>query len=454
MAHVFSVSELTTAIRDVLEIQFPFIWVRGQVSSLSRPGSGHIYFTLKDEQAGLQVVWFKNAHPFSRRNGSDPACTLDNGQDVLCAGRISVYSPRGTYQLIAELVQEQGLGDLFMAFEALKNKLQALGYFDQERKRAVPYSPDRVGIVTAPTGAVIHDFMRVAEDRGLGSRIRVYPSQVQGEKAPGELVRAIRLANRHGWAQVIVLIRGGGSLEDLWAFNDEQVARAIFESDIPVLTGIGHETDTTIADLVADRRVATPSQAAQVLWPQRKDMIMALDEREENLVKSYDRYLQVRFNSLELISKALGWLSPGNRLQRLDERLETLEKELLRQGRALWQDREDQLTVLESRLRARFGPDFWELKANDLDHLENRLKSSARNLVLQKSTRLELTQEKLTGLDPRGPLNRGYCLVAIERTGKYLRSVRDVLVEDALEITVMDGRVGSKVLNIVPKDRS
>lgn len=446
MTHIFSVTELTSAIKEVVEIQFPFIWVRGQVSNLSRPGSGHIYFTLKDDRAGLQVVWFKNSQPFSRQKGSDPALALDNGQDVVCAGKIGVYASRGTYQLIAELVQEQGLGDLFLAFEALKNKLQALGYFDQERKKPVPYCPDRVGIVTAPTGAVIHDFMRVAEDLGLGGKIRIYPSQVQGDRAPKELVRAIKLANKQKWAQVIVLIRGGGSLEDLWAFNDEDVARAVFESELPVITGIGHETDTTIADLVADRRVATPSQAAQSLWPQRKDMILDVDETEMDLIRTYENFLLGCVKRLEHLSKALGWLSPGHRLQRLQEKLESLENNLFRSGKELWQSRADQLNDFEYRLWSKFSPEYWELKNNNLNFLEKRLVSGAEAFIRHKQGNLDLLFERLTGLDPHSPLKRGYSLVTVERTGKFLRSVNDVQVEESLEITVIDGQVRARTV--------
>lgn len=446
MHHVFSVTELTSAIKEAVEIQFPFIWVRGQVSNLSRPGSGHIYFSLKDGQSGLQVVWFKNSHPFSRQKGSDPALTLENGQDVICAGKIGVYAPRGTYQLVAELVQEQGMGDLFLAFEVLKNKLKTLGYFDQERKRVIPFCPDRVAIITAPGGAVIHDFMKVAGDLGLGSRVRIYPSLVQGEKAPNELVRAIKLANRHGWAQVIVLMRGGGSLEDLWAFNDEQVAKAVFESKIPVLTGIGHETDTTLSDLTADKRVATPSQAAQSLWPQRKDMILDVDEQETALIKKFENFLHSRLQRLDHLSRALGWLSPEHRLQRFDERLESLEKYLFRAAQDLHQSRTDRLDDLESRLMAKFGLEFWKLNDNNLDYLENRLINCARSFLRQKQNRLGLEMEKLAGLDPYGPLRRGYSMVTVEKTGKFLRSVNDVQTNDDLEIAVMDGTVRARSL--------
>ena len=445
MPHVFSVTELTSAIKEAVEIQFPFIWVRGQVSSLSRPGSGHIYFSLRDDQAGLQVVWFKNTQPFSRQQGSDPAATLENGQDVVCAGKIGVYAPRGTYQLIAELVQEQGMGDLFLAFEALKKKLQSLGYFEQERKRPIPFCPDRVAIVTAPTGAVIHDFMRVARDRGLGSEIRIYPSQVQGDKAPGELVRAVKLANEQGWAQVVVLIRGGGSLEDLWAFNDERVARAVYESEIPVLAGIGHETDTSIADLTADRRVATPSHAAQSLWPERKDMILDVDEMETSLVKSYESFLKAISKRMEHLSKALGWLSPEHRLQRHEERLEYLEKNLFRSAKDLWQNRVDRLDELDIRLRAKFGPEFWDLNSSRLGYLESRLANSGLFFIRQKEAQLDLEAEKLAGLDPHKPLQRGYSLVTIKRTGHFLRSVSDVMDRDGLEIEVIDGKVVARV---------
>ncbi len=445
MSHVFSVTELTSSIKEAVEIQFPFVWVRGQVSNLSRPGSGHIYFTLKDEQAGLQVVWFKNSHPFSRQKGCDPASTLEGGQDVVCAGKIGVYAPKGTYQLIAELIQEQGFGDLFLAFEALKNKLKALGYFDPAQKIPVPFCPDRIAIVTSPTGAVIHDFMRVAADRGLGSRIRVYPSRVQGENAPGDLARAIKLANEQNWAQVIILIRGGGSLEDLWAFNAEEVARAIFESEIPVLTGIGHETDTTIADLTADQRMATPSQAAQCLWPQRKDMILDVDEMETALIRSYNNFLETRLQRLHHLSKALGWLSPGQLLQRLDERLDSLEANLIRSARDLWKNRADQLGELESRIWAKFGREFWELKSTSLDYLEKRLINSARALIIQKENQLSLDFERLTGLDPHGPIKRGYSMVTLERTGLFLRSVNDVQAGDALRIAVIDGLVKGRV---------
>ncbi|WP_028574582.1 exodeoxyribonuclease VII large subunit [Desulfonatronovibrio hydrogenovorans] len=447
MPHVFSVIELTSAIKDVLEIQFPFIWVKGQVSNISRPGSGHIYFTLKDEQAGLQVVWFKNSQAFSRQKGADPASNLVDGQEVVCAGKIGLYAPRGAYQLVAELVQEQGFGDLFLAFEALKSKLKGLEYFEEDRKRPIPYCPDRVGIVTTPTGAVIHDFMEVARGLGLGSEIRVYPSQVQGDDAPRELVRAIKLANEQAWAQVLVIIRGGGSLEDLWAFNDEKVARAVFESEIPVLTGIGHETDTTIADLTADQRAATPSHAAQTLWPGTDDLAQDVDRLETALGRSYDNYLKHQVSRLDHLEKALTWLSPAGQLQRLDEKLEVLKRDLHRSGAGFWQIRAEKLQALESRLQVRFGSEYWQVRSNQLDYLEKRIINSARIFLDRNHNRVSLAGQKLAGLDPRGPLKRGYAMVTIEQTGSLLRSPGDVRSGDGLIIEVAHGNIRARTID-------
>ncbi len=446
MARIFKVSELTAAIREVVEMHFPFVWVRGQVSNLSRPGSGHIYFTLKDDQAGLQVVWFKNTQPASRRLNLDPAVSLGNGQEVICAGRIGVYPPRGTYQLIAELVQEQGPGDLFLAFEALKARLQEKGYFDPGRKKEIPFNPDRVGIVTAPTGAALQDFMRVAEDMGLGAEILVYPSLVQGDRAPADLARAISRACREGRAQVLVLLRGGGSLEDLWAFNSEEVAKAVFDSEIPVITGIGHEVDTTIADLVADMRAATPSHVPQHLWEQRNDLRVRVDEHEIRLAKTYERFLQDRKEQLDNIAKALSWLSPEKQLQRREESLNALEQTLHRQAGAFLDMHQRSVHDLEARIQSRFGPDFWRIRRQELVFWQEKLKSLSQSLVQDKAHQLNFIREKLASLDPYGPLKRGYSLVTVERTGRFLRSVNDVLADDELEITVIDGQIKSRVV--------
>ena len=262
---ILTVRALTEQLRRSLEGRFPFVWVRGEVSNLSRPGSGHIYFSLKDQDAQLQCVWFRGqqrqaeqGQAFDPLTGEvfdtprpSPLELLRNGLDLLCAGRISVYAPRGQYQLLVELVQPTGQGLLAQAFEERKRKLAEAGYFAQERKRPLPWNPQRVALITSPSGAAIHDFLELAQNRGCGAEIRLFPASVQGEEAAPEIIRALDEINAQGWAQVIVLIRGGGSLEDLWAFNEEAVAEAVFCSRLPVLAGIGHEVDVTLADLTA-----------------------------------------------------------------------------------------------------------------------------------------------------------------------------------------------------------
>ena len=328
MDNILSVRELTERLRRTVEQRFPFVWVRGETTNLSRPSSGHIYFSLKEGDDLLNCVWFRGQQRERERfdpltgevweEGPRPglAATLANGQAIICAGRLSVYGPRGGYQLIVELAQEEGQGRLAAALEELKRKLAALGYFDQSRKRPLPEHPARVALITAPTGAAVRDFIRISSDRGLGSSIRIYPSPVQGEEAPPRLVEAIEQANAEGWADLIVLIRGGGSLQDLWAFNDERVAHALFASRLPVLTGVGHEIDHSIADFVADRAAATPSHAAQLLWPERSVYAQRIDEAEALLEDAMQRQFTRLARNLEQELRALTLLSPSARLQR------------------------------------------------------------------------------------------------------------------------------------------
>ena len=340
MDNILSVRELTERLRRMVEQRFPFVWVRGETTNLSRPSSGHLYFSLREGADLLNCVWFRGQQRESEsfdpltgevwEGGPRPgiAATLENGREIICAGRLSVYGPRGGHQLIVELAQEAGQGLLAAALEELKRKLAARGYFDQSRKRPLPACPERVALVTAPTGAAVRDFIRISSERGLGSSIRIYPSPVQGDDAPPLLAEAIGQANAEAWADLIVLIRGGGSLQDLWAFNDERVARAIFESRLPVLTGVGHEIDHSIADFVADRSAATPSHAAQMLWPERSVYAQRVDDAESLLEEAMRRKFGRLTLRLTQELRALTLLSPARRLQRQRERLEDMLRRL------------------------------------------------------------------------------------------------------------------------------
>ncbi|MFP5221311.1 MAG: exodeoxyribonuclease VII large subunit [Acidobacteriota bacterium] len=485
MPHIFRVGEITRALKDVVEGQFPFVQVRGQVSNLARPASGHVYFSLKDEEALLNVVWFKGSQcgvTLNQTERYDPltgevleegeggSTWLADGLEVLCAGRLTVYAPRGAYQMVAELVQDMGLGKLYQEFEALKRTLAGRGWFALERKRCLPPHPTRVAVVTAPTGAAIRDFLHVGGGRGTGSEIRIFPALVQGEAAPREISQAIDAACADGWPEVVVLIRGGGSLEDLWAFNTEAVAGAIERCLVPVLCGVGHEVDTTIADMVADVRAATPSHAAQLLWPERSVLAQRADEAEMALSRVFARFLSAREEALSRLDKALGWLSPVGQVRRLEERLELAAARLARAGKNMTRQLERAVSDASARLSRAgrsmpekagmrldgllhrldaFGPGWVDGLESRLDDASRRLDAAASLAGERAQARLALLETRLAGLDPRKPLERGYAL-ARKADGTFLRSVDEVRTGDHLDIIVRDGTVKTGVTALEP----
>lgn len=478
---ILTVRELTEQLRKSLEGRFPFVWVRGEVTNFSRPGSGHVYFSLKDQDAQLQCVWFRHMQrqaeqgfdPLTGEVFDEPRASplelLRNGLDVLCAGRISVYAPRGQYQLTVELVQPAGVGLLAQAFEAGKRKLAALGYFDRERKRPLPRDPQRVALVTSPTGAAIHDFLELARDRGSGSRIRLFPSLVQGAEAAPAIVRALAEANAQaGQAdgpQVIVLVRGGGSLEDLWAFNEESVAKAVFESRLPVLAGIGHEVDVTLADMTADMRAATPSHAAQLLWPPRLELHQRVDEARAALRRAMERRLESVEQRLREHEKALAWFSPQRHHERLYERLAAFDAALARAVRHWLGSKKAQTVQLERALRGSLGPEKIHILDARLEHLRarlhaalprltddreralnnaaQRLQNAARNHVAQHEHSLDILGAALEAGDPLMPLSRGYALVSVG--GSLVRSVETTPPGTEIEVRLTDGSLAAVV---------
>ncbi len=475
-ARVLSVSALTRAVKGALEGTFPFVWVRGQVTNLSRPSSGHVYFSLCDEGASLAAVWFKGAQRAGERfdpltgevfeDGHKPslATSLKNGLEIVCAGRLSVYAARGVYQLVVELAQEAGLGRLHEEFERLKKELAAKGYFALERKRPLPGRPTRLALVTAPTGAAVHDFLRVAAGRGYGSEIRLHPVLVQGAAAPGQIAGAVQKINAEAWAEVIVLIRGGGSLEDLWAFNSPEAAQAVFSSQIPVLAGIGHEVDVSLVDMTADARAATPSHAAQLLWPERAELRRSLAtlaralergkavrlERDEACLDSLRRLLQreggrtiaQKGEALNLFDRALAWHTPQRRLAGQEERLAlTLDRLQAAVPRSL-EAKESVLRVL--RLGLERVPGLPERLGRNLGFLEDRLFRGGRALFVRAGQGLDLATVRLQGLNPLAPLERGYAL-ARKTDGSYVRSPAQTVPGEPLTITVRDGDIPVRV---------
>ncbi|MDL2313746.1 exodeoxyribonuclease VII large subunit [Desulfovibrio sp. OttesenSCG-928-C14] len=440
MNAIRTVSELTRQLKGSLEAAFPFVWVRGQISNLSRPSSGHIYFSLKDDEASVAAVWFKRSQSacesfdpltgevFADGPRQSPAAGLENGQEVICAGPLTVYPARGVYQILVEIVQDAGKGRLQLEFELMKAELARLGYFDPLRKRPLPLNPRRVALVTSPSGAALHDFIRVAQGRGLGAELRLYPAPVQGEAAPERLAAALARANSDNWAEVIVLIRGGGSLEDLWAFNTRPVTDAVYASALPVLCGVGHEVDVSLADLVADLRAATPSHAAQLLWSERREFVQAVDDLDLRLGAAARYRLEGAARALSVLEKNLRLLSPARTMRQKLEKGELAVK--------LFQAR---LQAAQARILERESA---RISGNELllARLPARLEAALRQKLEKASSSLDKLALRLEGLDPELPLRRGYALVR-DASGRVVRSKKNVQPGDALDLYLVDGRL-------------
>jgi exodeoxyribonuclease VII large subunit len=451
---ILSVTALTTAIRLQLENAFPFVWVRGQVTNLSRPSSGHLYFSLRDDACSLAAVWFKGNQkagehfdPLTGEVYEDSprpslALSLENGQEIICAGRVAVYGARGQYQLLVEIAQQAGLGRLHEEFERLRAKLEAQGYFAPERKRPLPPQPRRVAVVTAPQGAALQDFLRIAQSRGLASVIRIYPVPVQGEGAPPKIIAALDRIAREGWAEVVVVIRGGGSLEDLWAFNNEALATAIFTSPLPVLAGIGHEVDHTLADMTADARAATPTHAAQLLWPSREELTRRWRLLSEALRLSTTRAMENRELALAGLERDLEWRSPLRLMQNREQSLLNLSRLLRHAAQRRLEREEHRLDLCRAALtRATLGLPEHE---NTLARLARSLYQAGKALTSTPQHALNLLQVRLEAANPTAPLARGFALL-VRPDGGLVTSASSAAPGDALRALLHDGELGVRV---------
>lgn len=459
---VLSVRQVTDRIKLLLEQQFPYVWVQGEVTNLTRPASGHVYFSLKDGESLLACVWFRgrqraqeSVDPLTGEVFDEPrpclSATLRNGQQLVCAGQVTVHAPRGSYQLRVDYAQASGEGLLHLAFEELKRSLLAEGLFDGARKRPLPDAVTRVALVTSPTGAAIQDFVRVASERGCGAELRIYPALVQGDDAPEQLVRALRAAQDDSWpegrtADVIVLIRGGGSLQDLWAFNDADLARAVFSSSIPVLTGIGHEIDTSIADLTADARAATPSHAAQILWPDRDWYAQRVDDLETAMLAAFNRASRRMEDRLTELTRALQWLSPARHLERLQEQAGYLAERLDRMGEAMFGREATHLSQLRQQLDAS-ALSLLENRAAALRQFDMRMRNAGERAFEQPLRGFELLEARMLRYDPLAPLERGYAIVK-SPSGAVVRSVDGLALGDAASVQLRDGSLAVTVETI------
>ncbi len=457
-SHILSVSALTQAIKGNLEGAFPFVWVRGQVTNVARPASGHVYFSLRDEEATLAAVWFKQNQKKGERfdpltgeiyeEGPRPslASTLENGQELVCAGRLAVYAPRGQYHIVVELGQDVGLGRLHAEFTRLREKLSAEGLFAPERKRPLPPHPQRVAVVTSPQGAAIIDFLRRATERGCGTQIRIYPALVQGEGAPQQICRQLARIQTEGWADAIVLIRGGGSLEDLWAFNSEALARAIAASTIPVVAGIGHEVDFSLADMVADVRAATPTHAAQLLWPEREELFLRLEGLRKALARAGRQSVEKKAGAYLYVKKGLQWHSPQRLFERWQEQLTAVTERVSRLAMRRVENRLAKIEDVQNFLQR--TPASLPRSVARLEGLEYRLAAQYEAGFARAMHELDRLLLRLDAANPHAPLERGYALVR-RRDGHFVKRKDMVGAGDVVTITVHDGEFSARVDTIL-----
>ncbi|HXV62143.1 MAG TPA: exodeoxyribonuclease VII large subunit [Vicinamibacteria bacterium] len=440
---VFSVSELTREIKLNLETSFNNLWVVGELSNVSRPPSGHLYFTLKDQNAQLPAVMFRSATRHLRFQPGD-------GLAVLVWGHLTVYEPRGAYQIRVERMEPRGKGALQIAFEQLKEKLAKEGLFDAARKRALPLLPRRIGIVTSPTGAAIRDICRVLHRRFPNLEVLVYPAQVQGDIAAAEISQGIRVLNRLGGFDALIVARGGGSFEDLWSFNEESVARAIASSDIPVVSAVGHEIDFTISDFVADVRAPTPSAAAEMVVERKVHLV----ERVSRLQGGLDRAIAGRMAELRArTNRIVSHRAFAAALHAFEMKAQKLD-EVVYRGRAILDRRlsglERQLAILARRLEAkRLDRQIAEARAG-LERRVARLGSAGARMLQRTGRSIAELVAKLETLSPLAVLGRGYGLVWSAQ-GKLLRDAAEVTLGEALQIDLHRGSLGCRVENIRPQ---
>jgi exodeoxyribonuclease VII large subunit len=428
--YILTVSELTREIKDILEMQFADILVEGEISNLKVPPSGHIYFTLKDDLSQIRVVLFKNQARSLRFSPED-------GLHVICRGRVSLYEKRGEYQLILEEMEPKGIGALQLAFLQLKERLEKEGFFDASRKRPIPMVPQKIGIVTSPTGAVIRDMLQIIERRFENVHLLLYPVRVQGEGAASEIAKGIEYFNEQMEVDVIIVARGGGSLEDLWAFNEEEVARAIFYSQIPILSAVGHETDYTISDFVADVRAPTPSAAAELVVKDKRD------------VKNTLQFLEVRLGSevLQTLQEGRTHLSHLNK--RLRDPKKRIEEDFLKVddlfNRFLFLASWIVNTKREKHLHLYEGL-FLRNPNQKVKHLRRFISETERRLLQNIKHSIEIWRQRLEGkmgqldsLSPVSILQRGYSITRKIPSLEILRDSSQVKEGDRVEVRLFRG---------------
>jgi exodeoxyribonuclease VII large subunit len=443
MKEILTVSQLNDNIKYVLEETFGFVWVEGEVSNLHRPQSGHIYFTLKDDKSQIRAVYFRK-YGFSKNRGAN--FELEEGSSVLCRARLSVYPPRGDYQLIIESVEPRGVGALQKAFEQLKSKLAAEGLFDRQYKKDIPFIPGRIGVITSPTGSVIKDILNVTKRRFPAADILIAPVKVQGNDAAAEIIQALTNLHTNGSVDVIIIARGGGSLEDLAPFNDEKLARKVFGSTIPIVSAIGHETDFTICDFVADLRAPTPSAAAELVVPQRLELLAKINNLKKRTVAGFGRYMTDRRRGLLVLQER--FKDPRRQVTDLQIHLDSLQERMQRDMCHQRQNLAGKLQKLELSLQHISPAKRIKQTRILLNNLQKDTIANFRNYWAVRQERLQKNAAVLSSLSPLAVLQRGYSITRKLPSGEIVRSAEMLVTNEELNIQLAKGKFQARVEKI------
>ncbi|PHS73394.1 MAG: exodeoxyribonuclease VII large subunit [Cycloclasticus sp.] len=442
--HIYTVSQLCIETRLTLESHFLTISIEGEISNLARPASGHIYFTLKDDKAQVQCAMFRAQ---LRKTGFVP----ENGMHVMLKARVSLYEARGNFQLIAEQMELAGEGLLRQQFEALKNKLLNEGLFEGSIKKPLPALAKKIGVVTSSSGAAVHDILKVLNNRFPSIPVLIYPVMVQGDKAKHEISDAIQLANKREDCDVLIVARGGGSLEDLWAFNEEIVARAIHDSSIPIISAVGHEVDFTIADYVADFRAPTPSAAAEAISPDQYQWISHFNYLAKQLTNTLSLNITDKNQLLNNLQHRLKQTHPGKQLQMHAQRLDDCQARLLQGPNVAMQNAKLRLSDLKSQLMSQHPQRLIDGYQHRLSRLKHQLPAPIQRTLQQEKLRFAQSHTGLEALSPLATLSRGYSITKREADGMIIKSTNNVRLNDKLVIQLADGTIQTNVDSIHEK---
>ena len=438
---IISVAELNSEVNLHLSRGFPLLWVEGEISNLVRPASGHLYFTLKDSKSQIRSAMFRNRNMKLNINPQ-------NGMKVLVRGRVGLYEPRGEYQFIAEHMEDAGIGQLQRQFEILKKKLSDAGLFDPSHKKDLPEYPKRIGVITSPTGAAIRDILNVLKRRSPQTPVLIYPVSVQGELSKTQIESAIRQADSDKKCDVIILARGGGSIEDLWSFNEENVARAIYNAETPIICGVGHEIDFTIADFVADERAPTPSAAAELITADSRQLLTDVIQNKVWLQQQILKTIQEKQQKLDWLSSRLELQKPSNKVQQQSQRLDELSTRLRVQFLSLLQNKKLQANNLETRLLAHRPLRKIQESKQRLTHLQSRLQQTIQNKLQKDQSRFSLQLAKLNTISPLKTLERGYAIAKETKTGSLITSIDKVIINQKITIKLKDGEINATTTGI------